>query len=171
MFCVLHFICSTNNLHLTPLLSLFISKYTPQQLRNLLYRGYKLVCSRLTSVRILCQNNCVTTLSISLLSLNLWPSRFCFKFVDVFYWYYDNHWSLMFRGPWIVSIFLLIYFQRDATLHSSFISGKLLYMFRVVSPPIIRRTYNCIKPVLTSQIGTIPTPHSDQLQISHNTGR
>jgi len=25
--------------------------------------------------------------------------------------------------------------------------------------------------VLTSQIGTIPTPHSDQLQISHNRGR
>jgi len=42
------------------------------------------------------------------------------------------------------SIFLLIYFQRDATLHSWFISGKLLYMFRVVSSPIIRSTYNCI---------------------------
>jgi hypothetical protein len=25
--------------------------------------------------------------------------------------------------------------------------------------------------VLTSQIGTIPTPHSDQLQLSHNRGR
>ena len=51
---------------------------------------------------------------------------------------------LRFRGPCIVSIFVLIYFQRDATLHSSFISGKLLYMFRVVSSPIIRSTYNCI---------------------------
>ena len=40
--------------------------------------------------------------------------------------------------------FLLIYFQRDATLHSSFISAKLLYMFRVVSPPIIRSTHNSI---------------------------
>jgi len=29
-------------------------------------------------------------------------------------------------------------------LHSLFISGKLLYMFRVVSSPIIRSTYNCI---------------------------
>ena len=29
-------------------------------------------------------------------------------------------------------------------LHSLFISGKLLYMFRVVSPPIIRSTHNCI---------------------------
>ena len=28
-------------------------------------------------------------------------------------------------------------------LHSLFISGKMLYMFRVVSPPIIRSTYNC----------------------------
>jgi len=40
--------------------------------------------------------------------------------------------------------FFLIYFQRDATLHSLFISGKLLYMFRVVSSPIIRSTYNSI---------------------------
>jgi len=27
---------------------------------------------------------------------------------------------------------------------TQFISGKLLYMFRVVSSPIIRSTYNCI---------------------------
>ena len=51
---------------------------------------------------------------------------------------------LTFRGPCIVSIFLLIYFQREATLNSLCISGKLLYMFRVVSSPIIRSTYNCI---------------------------
>ena len=51
---------------------------------------------------------------------------------------------LTFRGPCIVSIFLLICFQQDANLHSSFISGKLLYMFRVISPPIIRSTHNCI---------------------------
>jgi hypothetical protein len=42
------------------------------------------------------------------------------------------------------AIFLLIYFQRDATLHSLFISGKLLYVFRVVSPLFIRSTHNCI---------------------------
>jgi len=41
------------------------------------------------------------------------------------------------------SEFVLIYFQRDATLHSLFISGKLLYMFRVVSSPTIRSTCNC----------------------------
>ena len=32
--------------------------------------------------------------------------------------------NLTYRGPCIVSIFFLIYFQRDATLHISFISGK-----------------------------------------------
>jgi len=37
-------------------------------------------------------------------------------------------------------MFLLIYFQQDATLHSLLISRKLLYMFRVASPPIIRST-------------------------------
>ena len=41
----------------------------------------------------------------------------------------------------------LIYVQQDATLHSSFISGKLLYMFRAASPPIIRSTYNYIYSV------------------------
>ena len=43
-----------------------------------------------------------------------------------------------------IYVFVLIYFQRDATLHSLFIYGKLLYMFRVVSSPIIRSIYNCI---------------------------
>ena len=52
--------------------------------------------------------------------------------------------KLTLRGPRILSIFLPIYFQQDATLHSLFISGKLLYTFRVVSPPIIRSTHNCI---------------------------
>ena len=52
--------------------------------------------------------------------------------------------DLTFRGPCIVSVFLLIYIQQDATLYSLFISGKQLYMFRVVSPPIIRSAHNCI---------------------------
>jgi hypothetical protein len=55
MLCFLYFICNTNNLNLTPLLSLLVSKYPPPQLSNLSYHGYKLVFSRLTSVRILCQ--------------------------------------------------------------------------------------------------------------------
>ena len=42
------------------------------------------------------------------------------------------------------ALILLIYFQQDATLHSLSISEKLLYMFRVVSPPIIRSKHNCI---------------------------
>ena len=36
------------------------------------------------------------------------------------------------------------YFQQDATLHNLFISGKLLYLLRMVSPPIIRSTHNYI---------------------------
>ena len=48
------------------------------------------------------------------------------------------------HGSIIVSIFFLIYFQQDAKLLSLFISGKLLYVFWVVSPPIIRSTHNCI---------------------------
>ena len=40
--------------------------------------------------------------------------------------------------------YIQIYFQQDATLHSLFISGKLLYMFRVVSPPIIRSAHDRI---------------------------
>ena len=40
--------------------------------------------------------------------------------------------------------FLLIFIQKDANLHGSFISGKLPYMFRVVSPPIIRSTHKLI---------------------------
>jgi len=33
--------------------------------------------------------------------------------------------------------------QQDATIYSSLYFCKLLYMFRVVTPPIIRSTYNC----------------------------
>ena len=39
--------------------------------------------------------------------------------------------------------YIPIYIQQDATLHSLYI-WKLLYMFRVVPPPIIRSAYNCI---------------------------
>jgi len=35
-------------------------------------------------------------------------------------------------------------FPQDANLHSSFISGKVFYMFRAASPPIIRSTHKCI---------------------------
>jgi len=43
----------------------------------------------------------------------------------------------------LIWIFVLKYF-RDVILHSSFISGNLLYIFKVVTSPIIRSTYNCI---------------------------
>ena len=51
---------------------------------------------------------------------------------------------LKFRCPRVISVFFLTYFQQDATLHTLFISGKILYIFRLVSPPIIRSTHNCI---------------------------
>ena len=50
-----------------------------------------------------------------------------------------------FLSPEFTVIFLLIYFQQDATLLYNFtLSGKLLYVFRMVTPPIISSTYNCI---------------------------
>jgi len=33
--------------------------------------------------------------------------------------------------------------QQDATMYSLLYFCKLLYMFRVVTPPIVRSTYNC----------------------------
>ena len=100
------------------------------------------------------------------------------------------------RGTCIVSVFLLVCFQQDATLHSSRISGKLLYMFQAVSPPIIRSTHNCIYSIwyLSNRycclsllwksrkwfecgVGTIliyntvPTSLSNQLQLFHNSDR
>jgi len=38
---------------------------------------------------------------------------------------------------------LSIIFQQDATTYSLLYLCKLLYMFRVLNPPIIRSTYNC----------------------------
>ena len=56
----------------------------------------------------------------------------------------------------VYSKYILIYIQKDATLHSLFISGKLLYMFRVVLPPIIRSTHDCIYSIwhLSNRIAT-----------------
>jgi hypothetical protein len=41
----------------------------------------------------------------------------------------------------IVSFSIIV--QQDATIHSLLYFCKLLFMFRVVTPPIIRSTYNC----------------------------
>jgi hypothetical protein len=38
--------------------------------------------------------------------------------------------------------------QQDATMYSLLYFCKLLYMFRVVTPPIIRSTYNCNYSIL-----------------------
>jgi hypothetical protein len=40
-------------------------------------------------------------------------------------------------------LLLSITVQQDATMYSLLYFCKLLYMFRVVTPPIIRSTYNC----------------------------
>ena len=64
---------------------------------------------------------------------------------SVLFWLRINFFTLTFRGPCIVSILINFgIFPEDATLHSLFISGKLLYMFRVVFPPILASTHNCI---------------------------
>jgi hypothetical protein len=65
--------------------------------------------------------------------------------------------------------------QQDATIYSLLYFCKVLYMFRVTLPPIIRSTYkcnysiwhwsNCICYMLT------PTPHTNQFQLSHDSGR
>jgi len=40
-------------------------------------------------------------------------------------------------------IAMSIIVQQDATIYTLLHFCKLLYMFRVVTPPIIRSTYNC----------------------------
>ena len=54
--------------------------------------------------------------------------------------------------------YIQIYTQQDATLHTLFVSGKLLYMLRVVPPPIIRSTHNRIYSIwnLSNQV-VVPT--------------
>ena len=71
----------------------------------------------------------------------------------------------MFRGPCIVIIFLLIYLQIDATLHSLFISGKLLYMFRVVSPPIIRSTQLYLQNLVLVEPLLLPVAVVEELEL------
>ena len=44
---------------------------------------------------------------------------------------------------WILKDLLSIFVQQDATMYSFLYFCKLLYMFRLVTPPIIRSTYNC----------------------------
>ena len=89
---------------------------------------------------------------------SLWqlPISWLFQLLNLeFYVHYTVHNSNSKLGPTRIpskfnvqgsvhrKFYIQTYFQQDATLHSLFISGKLLYMFRVVSPPIIRSTNNC----------------------------
>jgi len=49
---------------------------------------------------------------------------------------------LTFMGPCIVRIFQ--YISNKMQRYTLYFIWKLLYMFRLVPPPIIRRAYNCI---------------------------
>jgi hypothetical protein len=51
--------------------------------------------------------------------------------------------NLTFMGPCIVSIFQYTCISNEMQRYTVYI-WKLLYMFRVVLPPIIRNAYNCI---------------------------
>ena len=66
------------------------------------------------------------------------------------------------------STFLLKYFQQDGTLHSLFISGKLLYIVRVVSPPIIRSIHNCIYRIWHISNRYCYLPLSRQVACAHH---
>jgi len=69
-------------------------------------------------------------------------SRFMYK-QTVFYILYAVVFpNLTFMGPCIVRIFQ--YISNKIQRYTVYFFWKLLYMFRVVPPPIIRSAYNCI---------------------------
>jgi hypothetical protein len=86
-------------------------------------------------------------------------------------------WSVNLEVPGIIVKIIHICFQQDATLHSLFISGKPLYMFQAVSPPIIRNYTKLylqhlvlVKPLLlpaaiVEKLGLV------QSQFFHDSGR
>ena len=55
----------------------------------------------------------------------------------------DSILPTMYSSRWIIQISMSIIVQQDATIYSLLYFCKLLYMFRVLTPPIIRSTYNC----------------------------
>jgi hypothetical protein len=61
---------------------------------------------------------------------------------------------------------LSIIVQQDATMYSLLDFCKLLYMFRVVTPPIIRRSYNCNHSIWHCSNSFCYCPHSGQWQAS-----
>ena len=61
--------------------------------------------------------------------------------------------------------YIQIYFQLDATLYSSFISGKLLYMFWVVSPPIIRSTQLYLQRLVLVKPLLLPVAIVEELEM------
>ena len=70
-----------------------------------------------------------------------------------------------FRGSNEYNDDIQIYFQQDATLHILFLYGKLLYMFQVVSPPIIRSTNVYLQYVVLVKPLLLPVAIVDELEL------
>ena len=76
--------------------------------------------------------------------------------------------TLLWKGTFlrfVFSTFLLISFQQDPTLHSSFISGKLLYMFWAASAPIIRSTLLYLQYLVLVKPLLLPATILDELEL------
>jgi len=75
--------------------------------------------------------------------------------VKIIVWRGNTQWAFVyskFQDSWFISFYVhgsvhresvSIIVQQDATIYSLLYFCKLLYMFRVVNPSIIRSTYNC----------------------------
>ena len=61
---------------------------------------------------------------------------------------------------------LSIIVQKNVTMYSLLYFCKLLYVFRVVTPPIIRRSYNCNHSIWHCSNSFCYCPHSGQWQAS-----
>ena len=135
-YCMYRCVSLETNSALFPQSVLFLYRFQRKYLLSVCTELLYLVLYQRRGVFIVVQIDCLNILRLKTWRPGFDPSLVRLRFVV------DEMalGHLTFRGPCIVSTFLLIYFQRDATLHSSFISGKLLCMFRVVSPPIIRST-------------------------------
>ena len=98
-------------------------------------------------------------------------------FTDIHHAYTIINSNLTSMGPCIVNIFQYIYPTRCNFTQFIYI-WKLLYMFRMVPPPIIRSAYNCIYSIwyLSHRYCCLPLNVEElelklQFQLLHNSGR
>jgi len=67
------------------------------------------------------------------------------KFLDSFFCILVKHWRIwLFWSSKLTSPYLLWYISNEMQLYTVYFIWKLLYMFRVVPPPIFRSANNCI---------------------------